>query len=110
MFKKWFSVENTYSKYVEGISVRRFQMKKKLEIIALVALIIVVLLLVVGCQVSNKPDESNDESNNVHVTVYRGNMYRFTVLRFTDYDANVVCWVYKHGGISCLPLSVTELE
>jgi protein involved in sex pheromone biosynthesis len=35
------------------------------------------------------------------------------VYRFTDNEANVVCWVYHSsykGGISCLPISETSLS
>ena len=58
--------------------------------------IVLCLVLLVGCR---------QVSGGIEVASH----YNSRVVRFTDEEAGVVCWLYYYG-ISCLPINQTRLE
>jgi len=66
-----------------------------------------VLALIVASCATPTPVVLNDGPTSKGLTAYDD------ISHYLDYEASVVCWVYRHyhaGGISCLPLSETNLD
>ncbi len=72
-------------------------------------LILVVLVVLAGCVPRVISDDRVIKEDELHITrLHRS--WNYTVFRFVDTEAGIACWGASGSGISCLPLSETNLD
>ena len=69
-----------------------------------------VVILVIGCMIGAAVRDRNVAAQKANSGVVILKTPDATIIRFVDYEAQVVCWVDLSSGLSCLPLAETALE
>lgn len=79
-------------------------------------LVLVFIFVIVGCAPVKQPETHTRDIPTFNIdyiyktgTDYRSGVDGYNITRFVDTEASVVCYMF-HYGLSCLPLSDTNLE
>jgi hypothetical protein len=78
------------------------------NILKVIMIMVVMTFILQGCQFL-RPNPTSENKAIFVVEPLPSDGY-YGVYRITDEEAGVVCWLHNHNGISCLPISQTNLE